>query len=600
MANEEFNKKLLEGENPFPSYPEPPRRPSFIIGGDTYLEWFKELYNNRTKQDGTECVFIVGMPGAGKTHFLRHLDYLFYEKGDYQGIFAISRLSDLEIDEKEIWKELFLNPDSIKRLSSLIPKERISNSEIRSDIKLNLLKLIDQSLDMDSLSIEVIRKIAECVTNLLPNQSIICFALDNIEEYLSARETEYLVRAKTTPEEISTKQKASTEAVKMLVEKIRNMTSDLKRAIVLLALTTPAWAEVRKTEPARTKGRRFKFAEEEQVITELTLHQCFKLVHEYMKQWCAKNDVELPLDDDCMCNVGSEKLSIFPFTPLAIEVAYRVTDQLAGDIVCFCSECVNKMRNKGQVEVIRDELTIENLLRITKEYPWLGWVEHARTLLEEMGPTILEKTLARRLADIERSKIAKYRPGISVQTIVNSIERFADIIGVVISRIPPVENSFNPSAKPIQPSDILKIWSFGETKIAVRYVIGKEQEHFPSARIHGGKTKFQDYVDLISLIDAEKASHGLLLLIWAVEDYSQLGFGLQRRISELGNTLTTISLDSDLLYKVIAVAEATEYQKDLAIFVDKIYVHLSEKLAFLAQQKRPPRSYDREKYTRYY
>jgi hypothetical protein len=599
MANEEFNKKLLEGDNPF-QYPEPPRRPSFIIGGDTYLKWFKDLYNNRTKQDGTECVFIVGMPGAGKTHLLRHLEYLFYEKEVYQGIYAISRLSDLEIDEKEVWKELFLNPDSIKRLSSLMPKDKISNAEIRSDIKINLLKLIDQSLDIDSLSIEAIRKIAECATNLLPDQSVICIALDNIEEYLSARETEYLVRAKTTPEEISTKQKASAEAVKMLVEKIRNMTSDLKRAIVLLALTTPAWAEVKKTEPARTKGRRFKFAEEEQVITELTLSQCFKLVHEYLRQWCVKYGVELPIDNDCMCIAGSENLSMFPFTPLAIEMAYRVTDQLAGDIVCFCGECINRMRNKGRVEVIKDELTIENLLRITKEYPWLGWVDRARALLEEMGPIILEKTLARRLADIERMKIEKYRPGMSVQTIVSSIERFADMIGIVVSPIPPVENSYNPSAKPIQPNDTLKIWSFGETKIAVRYIIGEERKHIPSARMYGGKTKFQDYVDLISLIDAEKASHALLFLIWAVEDYSQLGFGLQRRIRELGPTLDTISLDSDLLYKIIAVAEATEYQKDLAIFADRIYVHLSEKLALLAQQERLAPSYDREKYTRYY
>jgi hypothetical protein len=599
MSYEKFNRKLLESENPFP-YPEPPRRPSFMIGGDVYLQWFKELYNNRTKQEGTECVFIVGMPGSGKTHLLRHLDYLFYEKGIYPGIYMIYRLSDLEIDEKEIWKELFLNPDSIRRLSTLIPKEKILNAEIRSDIKTNLLKLIDQSLDVDSLSVEAIRKLAENITNLLPEQSVICIAFDNVEEYLSARETEYLVRAKTAPEENLTKQKASAEAVRMLLEKIRNMTSDLKRAIILLALTTPAWAEVKETEPARTKARRFKFAEEGQVITELTLHQCFKLVHEYIKQWCANNSVELPVDDDCTCTAGSEKLSIYPFTPLAIEMSYRVTDQLAGDIVCFCGECINRMRSKGKVEVIRDELTIENLLEITKSYPWLGWVERAKSILEEFGPTILEKTLARRLEAIEKSIIIKYSTGVSVQTIVGSIERFADLIGVVVSQIPIVENSFNPSAKPIQPCDTLKIWSFGDAKIAVKYVIGDEKLHIPHARLYGGKTKFQDYVDLISLIDADKASHGLLLLIWAIEDNSQLGYSLQRRMIELGNTIGTISLDSSLIYKIIAVAEAAEYQKDLATFVDKIHLNLTQRLALLVQQKRPPKTYDREKYIRYY
>jgi len=511
-----------------------------------------------------------------------------------------STLSDQEIDEREIWKELFLTPYSVNRLASLVPREKILAAQIRRDIKVNLTKLIDQSLDMDLLGIETIRKMAEHISNLLPEESIICIALDNIEEYLSARENEYIIRAKTIPEEATVKQKATAEAVKLLVEKIRNMTSCLRRAIVLLALTTPAWVEVRKTAPARTKGRRFKFAEEEQVLVELTLPQCLQLVHKYMERWATKNGVTLPSDyKDCTCTIGSETVSIYPFTPLAIDLARKVTDQLAGDITCFCSECINTMRNKGQIEVVRDRVTIDDLLKISKQYPWLGWADRAGIVLEQLGPVILEKHLSDKLTSLVGRMREKYKPGIEIETITNSTDRFADILGITVSSSPTVENSHNPNAKPIQPSPLIKIWSFEDTKIAVHYVIGKERYHVPRTHMYGGKIAFQDYVDVISLMDAGQATHGLFVLLWAVEDFSELPFGLQRTLGELGGTIKTIDISDDL-YKIIAVAEATEEQKDLARFVDKIFIHFTEKLALLTQQKRPVEPYKHEKYTRFY
>lgn len=602
INNEEFNRKLLDGENPFP-YPEPPLRPSFIIGGEPYLRWFENEYKNRTRQEGTSGVFIVGMPGAGKTHFLRHHDYLFYQKGKFKGLYAIITLSDQEIDEKEIWKELFLRPDSAERLTSLLPKEEIMAAQIRPDIKTNILKLVNQTLDLNSLSVEAIRKIAEHVSNLLPNESIICFAFDNIEEYLSARENEYLIRAKTIPSEALTKQRATAEAVELLVEKIRNMTSNIRRAIVLLSLTTPAWVEVRKTAPARTKARRFRFAEKEQVLSELTLPQCFQLVHKYMEQWCIKNGLSLPKDyEDCMCTVGSKTVSLYPFTSLSVELARRITDQLAGDIVCFCSECINQMRNKGYVEIVRDQFAIECLLAISTEYPWLGWASRARTILEEMGPVILKKHLTEKLKDLEKLTRKKYELGIDPETIANSINRFADVLGVMISLAPAVEDSYSPNGKPIQASKLLNIWSFGETKIAVKYVIGKEREHIPKAKLYGGRVTFRDYADVISLIDAEKATHGLLIYAWAVEDY-RFGSGLHQRLNELGKTFKTINISDDV-YKIVAVAEASEEQKVLAEFVDRIFVNLRERLTVLVHQKRPEikplEKYKTEKYARFY
>jgi hypothetical protein len=592
--NEEFNKKLLEKENPF-QYPEPPRRPSFVIGGEAYVRAFEDLYDNRSKQDGTISTFIVGMPGSGKTHLLRHLGYLFYdhEKGQFKGLYALSRLSDQEIDEKEIWKQLLLAPESIDRLASLIPKDRILSAQIRQDIKANLIKLLDQTLDVDSLNIEAVRKLAEEISNLLPEGAIICIALDNIEEYLSARENDYLVRAKATPEESQTKERATADAVKLLVEKIRNMTSDLKSAVILLALTQPAWAEVQKTEAARTKARRFKFAEEEQRLEELTLLQSFQLVHEYLDRWAKKNSVNLPQDDECTCKSTPEPLSIYPFTPLSIELAYRVTDRWAGDITCFCSECIDRMRTSKQVRVVKDELVIDNLLKITKEYPWLPWVDRAKTLLEEWKPKILEKRLTAILAEIQKRTQQKYYLGVDTQTVIRSIERYAQVLGVKISPVDEaVENAFNPSAEPIEPSELLKIWSLGETKIAVQYVVGDKHKHIPELRVYGGRTALKDYVSLVSLVEAGKASHGLTLLIWAVED-----FGLASKVipKGFGNTIQGMSLD-DHLFQIIGVAETAEDQEDLVIFMDNVLgVHLKARLEMLTKEERP--AYKPVKYT---
>jgi hypothetical protein len=588
MANEEFNKKLLESQNPFP-YPQPPDRPSFFVGGEPYLKWFEDTYNNTTKQEGTSGVFIVGMPGAGKTRFLRYLDYLFYETNEFKGIYATKTLSDQELDERELWKEVFLSPDSASRLASLVPKEKISSAEIRPDIKANLLKLIDQSLDMDSpsLTIEAIRGMAKHISNLLPDESVMCVALDNIEEYLSAREKEYLIRAKTTPEETTTKRRATADAVDLLVGKIRTMTSDLRRAIVVLALTDSAWGEVKATEPARTKGRRFKFAEEEQVLAQLTLGQSYQLVHEYMKLWSTKNGLTLPAEyKECMCSIGTENVSIYPFTPLSIELARKITDQLAGDITCFCSECINRMRSKRQIELVRDEFAFENLSRISKEYTWLGWAPRAKDVLEEMGPIIREKHLVDKLKELAEKVSKRYDAGMGTEAVSNSIDRFADVLGITISTSPTVENSYNPGAKPVKCGPLLKIWSFGDTKIAVRYVIGERASHHPNVRMIGGRASFQDYIDVMSLVDGGKATHGLLVLLWAADSSSLRGSGLHRTLREFGNTITTVDI-SDEFDKMVAVAEATEEQKDLARFVDKIFLHLTDRLAALIQQKKP-------------
>jgi len=286
---------------------------------------------------------------------------------------------------------------------------------------------------------------------------------------------------------------------------------------------------------------------------------------------------------------------------LSIELARKITDQLAGDITCFCSECINRMRSKGRIEVVRDEFAFENLSRISREYTWLGWAPRAKDVLEEMGPIIREKHLVEKLKELTEKVSKKYGPGMEIETVSSSIDRFADVLGVTISTSPPVENSYNPGAKPIKCGPLLKIWSFGDMKVAVRYVIGEKASHNPNLRMIGGRASFQDYIDVMSLIDGGKATHGLLVLLWTAESTSLLGSGLHRTLREFGNTITTADI-SDEFDKIVAVAEASEEQKDLARYVDKIFLHLTDRVAALVQQKKPVSApiaeYKTEKFTR--
>jgi hypothetical protein len=98
---------------------------------------------------------------------------------------------------------------------------------------------------------------------------------------------------------------------------------------------------------------------------------------------------------------------------------------------------------------------------------------------------------------------------------------------------------------------------FGDMKVAVRYVIGEKASHNPNLRMIGGRVSFQDYIDVMSLIDGGKATHGLVALLWAAESTSLLGSGLHRTLREFGNTITTADI-SDEFDKIVAIAEASD------------------------------------------
>jgi len=586
MSQAEFDKRLAEGMNPFP-YPHPPEKPPFIIGGDALLSWFDKTYRDAKRQEGgTLSYFIIGRPGAGKTYFLNHLGYLFYEQRKYQGIYAHVKLSDLEFPENSIWKELFGGEYSKERVEYLVQREKIKSANIRRDIKDNLLGLLDGRV---SYSNSEFREIAEKTSSLLPEESVICVALDNVEEYIDARRKE---------------KDSIAYAVRELMTSIRNMTDPLKKGMVILAITDEVWPNVEKelSEIGRTKARRSESAED-MILGTLSFPESLQLVHEYMKFWSTKNGLTLPSDrNECLCTIGSKPVSIYPFTTMAIEFAHKMTDKLPGDISCFCGKCIDIMSHKDHIEVVKDRLIIEALQATAKARKALGWVPNAQRLISEMGSMIQEESLLAKL-EILKQEVSKERElGLEIEAMTDATNQFANLMGVQVLAAPSVPSCIN-DRRIIAPNPQLKIWSFENSKFAVRYDVGDPHLFIPTVRLYGDRVNSEPYEEIMSLIKSQEATHGLLVFMFKVEDRFKIGNVMMDELKDYGTTIQPLDL-TDKIYDIMAVVKAREEKELLARLVDRLGqdpINLKERLKVLSQQKKPeykpPSKYEGKKLT---
>jgi len=559
----EFDKKLLSEDNPF-RYPDPPPRPPFMIGGEEYLSWFQNTYYNSIRTGSKES-FVHGQPGAGKSHLLSHLDYLFYETGKFRGIYTIYNARREEIEEKDLWIQLFLGDYTIRKLRQIIPLAKLQASKIRSDTKINISRLLEGNFRVDEVDGKILHDMAEGLSELLVDENAgMCIAIDNIDEHFSFLNDKY----------------GKQKALERLFGIVRSVVTGLRQIVVLLACTTPVYTQIRDADVDRTHARRIDF--QDITLSELTsVNQSSELVHRYLEWWAKKHDVSLPLEPECTTPTG---LSIYPFSYTAIEYFYKVTGQFAGDIVLVCSECINDMKNEGIVSVVKDELVIYALEKASKKK---RQIISKTDILRNDRAKILQKLMAKKLREIEPVAIRKYLPGIEPTAIVSRVEAFVDALGVRVREAPQVRNCYDP-AQWIVPDEYLKIWQHKDKRVAVGYVIGDKRPIGEEDRqIYSRKIKLQDVVKVGSLIEAGEASHGLLILYWA-GGYEDPKVRVWDQESRFGETLEKISLD-DTLFKIIGGAEyGEEDKKDLVNHIDSFHTKITECLDRLVQQGRPP------------
>jgi len=560
--NDEFDKKLLTEDNPF-KYPDPPSRPPFMVGGEEYLRWFENTFEHSIKH-GYSISFIVGEPGAGKSHFLRYLDYLFYEANKFRGIYAIYNARHEEIEEKDLWLQLLFNNDAIHKLRQILSIAKIQSFPIRQDIKTNIISLLNGSLEIKSLDPTMLHQIGETLSELLVHAGAgMCIAIDNIDEHFRYLSDKY----------------GKEKALEKFFGMLRSLTAGVRQILILLACTTPVYSEIKSVTVDRTHARRIEF--QEQTLKELTLPQSFQLVHNYLNWWAEKHGVSVPMHSECI--VDDEDMSIYPFSKTAIEYFYKVTARYAGDIVLVCCECINDMKSEGKVLIVKDELIFYALEKAFKRRPQ---IISKIDILKKDRLKILEKLLDKKLKEIESRIRQKYSAGIEHDVLIDRVEAFVEMLGIRVNDAPAVINYYNPS-RLVSSSEYLKIWQYRDKKIAVKYIIGDKPPIGSQERpTYFRQITLQDIVDIGSLIEANEATHGLFALYWAGE-YAKPLYKIWEQKNKFGPILDEIVLD-DHIFKIIGVVEEGEDDKnDLATYVDNYYLRLVEKLDRLIEQKPP-------------
>lgn len=574
-----FEKKLLDTstDNPF-RYPEPPPRPPFIVGGEQIVKWFVDRYHQSIRQ-GYNISFVVGDPGAGKSHFLSHLEHLFYERNSLKGIYVVYGARREEIDEKDLWTSLFLNDDVLRRLKQIISIDKVQKSKIRQDAKQIIVKLLERELQVDLLDSKTLHVVAEGISELLVEENAgMCIAIDNVDEHFRFISEKYEMEYG--------KEQGKTKAIASFFGTLRSVTTGLKQLVLLLACTTPVYTEIENAGADRTHARRVEFQAER--LKELALNQSLELVNKYLTWWSQRHETKLPLikEDECAFVMPTgEKVSLYPFSKTAIEYFHRVTGQFAGDIVCVCNQCVNDMRTEQEISIVKDEVIFHALEEAKKRRPQLI---PRIDILDHERPKILQKLVEKRLSILESQTRSKYQAGIDDATIIDAIEKYSNALGITKTSVQPAKD-YRDYTRLIPPSESSRVWEYKGKRIFVKYILGPHAPIGPEGREfgYGRKIELQDNVEVLSYLKDDKVTHVLFVRRWA-DTYSRAA-GRMSAIWRLQPVIEEINLDKTI-YKIIGVVEDTsEHRKDLIEHIEKFYVNLKKTLDSLVERTIPER-----------
>jgi hypothetical protein len=560
----EFDSKLLKEENPFP-YPDPPRRPPFMVGGSDYLAWFKDK-TDQSNQQGYVLSYIVGDPGAGKSHFVNHLDYLFNEGKQFQGLFSIYAARRREFSDTDLWRHFFTDADVIKSLEQVLShysgpsRDRQVTPEIKLPVTL-LTKLVDGEIDLGEAPDERVSQVARAVDALLGLEKMtMCVAIDNIDEHFRFLSDGY----------------GNEKALEKLLGTMRGAVTDVRHVIILLCCTTDVHQIIVKTATDRTHLRRIE--PQREVLHELSLSDTYQLVAGYLSWWANRHGVKSPVVLECVAGDPKVPLNIYPFTELALKYFRDMTSHYAGDIMKICGSAVQLMRANGRVSVLKDEDLIFAIDNAIKTY---GLVVNAPNLTQDRD-LILKDKLGPQLDQIRLKAQERYKHGAEPSVLEQAIERFARRLNISSAAIQQVVYSENPS-KRIAPRGDLKIWSVGPNRIAVKYIWGPRPD-LPHRVYELG---IEDVGEIVSLIDARQATHGLFIL-HNVSPVPSLGSSAARLRALHSEILDYIELSDDNIMELLGLSELPDDRAaDLMKYTERLRIKLRDTIDSLLQRRMP-------------
>jgi len=547
-----FNQKLLNSiSNPF-KYPHPPHRPPFIVGGESLVEWFKRRFRESIGQ-GPKISFVVGVPGAGKSHFLSHLEYLFYEaKKRIKGIYAIYTARNEKINEKELWTNLYWSSDVLNTLKQLLSESKIKNANIHPETQRNLIKYLQGTLNLSSMDEKSLHEMSRSLSKLLvKEQAGICIAIDNIDEYMRTMEREY--------QKMYPREEAVNIVANDLFGTIRNAIEGLDQIVILLACTQDVYDQLMKARIDLTYGRRIEAQQKR--LQELSINQSIELVNRYLSWWAENEGIKLPIVDNNECFVldsQHHKISIYPFTVKSIEYFNKVTRAMPGDIVCLCSQCINNMRMEGKISIVEGVAIYYALEEAKNLFPQLVLKDD---IIKRDKVHYMKEVMSKRLRILINEKNSTES---DPERIIRSIERYSEELGIVKSEIIPVRR-YTDDAQFIIPDEHSRIWEYKGKRIFVKYImapyppLGRAQRKTYSRRIDT-----QDQIEALSyLLDENaKVTHVLFITRW-VEPLSATRWFYEPRMDMFRPVIFEWRID-DIYDKIVAAVEDTEW-KDLRV-----------------------------------
>lgn len=547
------------------------------------MQWFEKLFKSTIGQ-GYWISFIVGDPGAGKSHFMCHLDYLFNAIGHFNGFYSTFSAGQSKITSRDLWIDFFLNNDVIKKIKQLLPKETIESHNFRStDVKENIIAYTEGALKIDNMKDDAIQAMAAGVSSLLATRGAgMCMIIDNVDEYFR-----YLSSLREPLENLPEEEKKFKEKQQELDDlqiffgTLRTTCRDMPNFLLLVACTTPLYTTIEGHAATvdRTLAGRIQYQPD--YLKTLTKSQAFELVHKYLELWSKMNDVNLPMVEECtLKNLRGDLISIYPFSRSSIEEIYEVTGQFARDIKMICNECINNMKFDQKTWIVKDEYLAYAIDEAHKKRPQIVPKEKLERF-NERRTIWLKGKMKLILEKVEAISRHKHALGIDEEALIGVFDTYATDLGIATETASTIQNKDN--FQWIDPR-FLRIWKYkGEKRILVSHVFSNDR---PLGKTYFKYIEWKDISNAISYIRAGVATHVLFVTRWC-GGFSEATRQYWFETARYKPVIETLSLD-DAIFKIIgAVEDGGSDMKDLIEHVDTWHFKLREKLDGLVARSIP-------------
>ena len=588
----EFKNKLIDVKilNPFPYVdPENSWKAPMFIDTANYLEWFKQMIVN-VKSQGYCISFIVGDPGAGKTHFLCHLNYQYYEKKQFNGAYSIySAHAGERITSTKLWNNLFMNQDVVDKIQKEIhiwevERYRFNNISMKKII-LSYLNNPESILSYNSTQISYL---ARGISQLLNHKGMhICIVIDNVDEYFrwmnSLRKGDI---QNDEEEERLYGVNPDNDDVNILFSTLRDTATNMKGLILILACTNTAYIPMTRVSVDRTYASRIAY--QDRILGPLTNSQAYELVNMYMDHWVKNNEVIQPTLNECLVNTSfNSTLNLCPFSKTAIDEIYNITGQYARDIKTICCESIDNMKLQKDMWIVKEKYLADAITEAHKKRPQIIPREKIESFYERR-PEWLKESIKTILYNLEIEAHKKYYV-ITINKMIEILDNYIRLLNIdFVENIPRIKNTHNPNYWTDNTNlriVNIKTTDEVESSIVISYVLSEKP---PINRLYFQDITLKHQTDVISYIDNELASHALFIRLWS--NPRSVDVMRERRVRELDDLIDEVSIDAHL-YKIIASVEGSDEfieRSDLAQHVDRFYLNLKTQINQLAERMGQP------------